>query len=83
MNATQARKFIRRCVAQLGGGYHPDTPFAEYIHAHDDSPVYSAVDAKRLDEQTEEAFAALGDKVYDVALAARGMAPVEITYDLR
>ena len=45
---THARVFIKGCVEVLGLGYHPDTPFAEYV-GQDGKRLFSRKDAARLE----------------------------------
>lgn len=47
--------FIRWCVGCLGMGYHPDTPFADYVDTNGQQ-CFAPDDAKRLDILQEQAF---------------------------
>lgn len=73
--AVQARQFIRSCVRVIGIGYHPDTPFADYVDG-DGRPTLSDDGAAYLQGQHDEAvrllekFALHDLDVYAVALAA-------------
>jgi hypothetical protein len=58
--------FVTACVNRIGAGYHPDTPFAEYVDAAGE-PLFGEKDATELDSATDAAFSILGDDVYDVA----------------
>ena len=46
--------FVRWCVAVIGLGYHPDTPFAEYAD-HNGRAAFSAA-AVRLEEAANSRF---------------------------
>ena len=48
--------FVEWCALRLGLGYHPDTPFADYVDG-DGRPVFSPAQAHGLDALTEQAFA--------------------------
>jgi hypothetical protein len=50
-----AVRFIKWCVEEIGLGYHPDTPFADYVDG-DGRPSFSAADATRLEELANRAF---------------------------
>lgn len=41
---------------QLGAGFHPDTPFKDYIVMATDKPTFTSAQAKRLDKRMAEAF---------------------------
>lgn len=47
--------FIKWCVEQLGLGYHPDTPFSDYV-GQGGQAAFSSEEARQLDELTEKAF---------------------------
>lgn len=51
-----AAGFINACVDHVGFGFHPDTPFKNYIWLSDGSPMFSAEDAERYDAALELAF---------------------------
>lgn len=77
------RPFLGDVVAVLGRGFHPDTPFASYVHSRSGGPVDGAVredmertftdeEATRLDECMALAFTLTEDSpvdVYEMALA--------------
>ena len=50
-----AVRFIKWCVEQLGLGYHPDTPFSDYV-GQGGQAVFAPEEARLLDELTEKAF---------------------------
>lgn len=47
--------FIRWCVATIGRGYHPDTPFSEYV-TPEGNRFFTASEAARLDELQNASF---------------------------
>jgi hypothetical protein len=50
-----AVRFILWCVAVLGLGYHPDTPFAAYVDEHGQR-TFGPKQADELDKWTTRAF---------------------------
>ncbi len=67
MQRKDAESFIRACVQLIGMGFHPDTPFLNYTK-RDGSPIFSEETAAKYQQNLEEAFAILGDGVYEVGL---------------
>lgn len=51
-----ARAFVRELVAELGGGFHPDTPMAEYLNLETGALVYTPAEAATLERRLERAF---------------------------
>jgi hypothetical protein len=51
-----AVRFVQWCVKMLGLGYHPDTPFADYVD-RDGRATFTPAEAARLEEAGEQAFA--------------------------
>jgi len=51
-----ATGLVEWCTRRLGLGYHPDTPFSDYVD-EDGRPVFSPVQAHCLDALTLQAFA--------------------------
>ena len=51
-----AIRFVEWCARRLGLGYHPDTPFADYVDG-EGRPVFSPAQARCLDALTLQAFA--------------------------
>lgn len=51
----RAEEFVRACVGYLGHGFHPDTPFGDYVDS-DGSSTFSAEESQRLDVALEYAF---------------------------
>ena len=50
-----AVRFVKWCVAEIGLGYHPDTPFGDYVDG-DGHASFSAEEAGLLDRLTDIAF---------------------------
>lgn len=48
--------FIGWCVARVGLGYHPDTPFSDYTY-DEGRATFAPAEALLLDGLTEQAFA--------------------------
>lgn len=46
--------FVLWCVETVGLGYHPDTPFSEYVD-RDGLPTFIPADASRLEELADRA----------------------------
>lgn len=65
----QAKDFINEIVSLLGGAFHPDTLFDDYISA-DNLPTFTMAEATNLDERMKEVFALFGDEtlMYNVLL---------------
>jgi hypothetical protein len=61
-----AGDFVATWVDQIGPGYHPDTPFAEYVDGAG-GRLFAEKHAAELDSVTDAAFSFLGDDLYDVA----------------
>ena len=40
-NLTEVRNFIRECTEKLGLGFHPDTPFEDYINVETEQPTFT------------------------------------------
>lgn len=60
------KKFLGKVGPTLGIGYHPDTPFSDYVEVKSGKPTYSKEEAEQLDKERQEHIKALGDKVYDI-----------------
>lgn len=57
-NLEQAKEFIKQCVTFVGTGFHPDTPFEDYINLRDGDTLFS--------EESATEHNALMDKCFDV-----------------
>ena len=52
-----AVSFIQWCVEEIGLGYHPDTPFADYVCLDGSGQAtFSQAEAARLQELSHRAF---------------------------
>jgi hypothetical protein len=58
---------IRHLVRVIGEGFHPDTLGCEYVAA-DGSPSFTSEEISAIDGAVVKALAALGEKVYSVAM---------------
>jgi hypothetical protein len=50
-----ARAFVQWCIGELGFGYHPDTPFCEYVN-DDGTRCFTDEQAAHLDALNGAAF---------------------------
>jgi hypothetical protein len=50
-----AARFVKWCVDVIGLGYHPDTPFADYVDG-DGRATFSSPEAGRLEELADRVF---------------------------
>jgi hypothetical protein len=55
-DSATAVELVRWCVKEIGRGYHPDTPFGEYVDTAG-QPCFSAIEAEILDAFAQAAFA--------------------------
>lgn len=72
--AEDAAEFVRACCREIGLGFHPDTPFSDYVEfnrndVRENRDMFPPDDAARLDGCMKRAFLLLGEGVYDVGLA--------------
>jgi len=51
-----AAQFIVQCVREIGAGFHPDTPFADYVFQTDGRRCFTDTEASRLDSLMVQAF---------------------------
>lgn len=65
------REFVRHRLGELGAGFHPDTPFAEYVNGRG-LRVYTRTIAKAWQSIQDTAFATLGPERVD-AIALQEM----------
>lgn len=66
MTRQEAETAIRATTFLFGPGYHPDTPFQDYM-GHDGEALLPPSMAEIFNEQHREAFSVLGDEVYRIA----------------
>lgn len=62
------RQFMHEVLGELGWGYHPDTPFGDYVNGDTGEPTYTAEQAAERDALQDQAFEVFGDALYDLAL---------------
>lgn len=51
-----AVRFITWCIQEIGLGFHPDTPFSDYITLEAGKPLFDEPTAERLDHLLERTF---------------------------
>ena len=66
----EATTFVKACVNAIGGGFNPDEDFAQYINVETDEHTFMHFEATELNDLIGQAFAVLGDDIYDVCLDA-------------
>ena len=69
----QASRWVRRCVRFVGAGFHPDTPFSQYVRP-DGSASFTNAESQILEIGLERAWTILenaGIEIYAVALAVQ------------
>lgn len=64
-----AVEWVRAQVDLVGLGYHPDTPYRDYVVCQTGEPTFTAEQADAMEESRAIAFGLLGDRIYEVALA--------------
>lgn len=65
------RQFISQCFKELGAGFHPDTPFNDYIKASTGELTYTAAEALYREEKMGHAMDWCdenGIDIYDLAV---------------
>ena len=66
------REFIDDCERIIGGGFHPDTRFDDYVISHTGGRrTFTDAEAEELEARITEAFevlGALGLDVYEISL---------------
>lgn len=60
-DAASSEAFIRWCCRAIGRGFHPDTPFSDYVEGGDGSPTFEEEDAATLQARMDAAFGLLAD----------------------
>lgn len=68
MTTQTARQFLAHCIDLLGSGFHPDTPFTDYVGLYHGQRVFSDEAAANLQTRLDAAFEVLGEDVYEVGL---------------
>jgi len=58
-------------VAEIGPGYHPDTPAADYAE-NGGKQSFTPAECQLLDGLHEQAFNHLGNRIYAIALEGDG-----------
>lgn len=75
-NLTDVRNFIRQCIAELGNGFHPDTPFEDYwtqIDEATESSTYTYAEAEERQLKMDAAMYWCDEHdidIYDLAITA-------------
>ena len=69
---SSAERFVEWCVREIGIGFHPDTPFSEYVTVGSGMKVFDIDEAVRLDAMLEQAFKFCDP--YETGLLAQRMA---------
>lgn len=72
-NLQDVRHFISQCVAELGMGFHPDTPFDDYINVQTGLPTYTPEQAEEREMQMGKAMQWCYEHdvdIYEVAVVA-------------
>lgn len=74
-NLIEVREFIGQCVAELGMGFHPDTPFDDYCHKVNDvtESCYTDEEAEELQSKMDAAMYWCDEHdidIYDLAMTA-------------
>jgi len=67
---TQAAAWLCRLVLFVGPGFHPDTPFGEYVKP-DGTPSFSSLQCDTLERGLQTVWSILdraGRDIYDIAL---------------
>lgn len=65
-----AENTIEQFVNMIGGGFHPDTEFQNYVTIVNGEtvPMFSKEDSKTLNKVLEECFNTLGEEIYNIGL---------------
>lgn len=72
-NLTVVRNFIRQCADELGLGFHPDTPFNDYVNIDTELPTYSLEESEQRQKQMDACHAWCQDNdtdIYEMAIVA-------------
>ena len=60
-----AKTVIQWFENTLGGGFHPDTPIADYVNTGTGEQTYTDAEISRLQPLIDGCFDIMGDEVYD------------------
>lgn len=67
---TGARNFLARCCKDIGLGFHPDTPFEDYITS-DGTRLFTDKEARKLDRcmaASKAIYNAMGKDIYQFCM---------------
>jgi hypothetical protein len=59
---------VERLQAELGPGFHPDTPHRQYVNLDTDAPTYTEAEAELRDRLMAQAFAVVGADLDEIGL---------------
>lgn len=71
MTLAEAKAFLKKESEYLGLGFHPDTPFEDYIDSRNGQTMYceeKAAEYNQLMEQAMDAFDEAGEDLYEYCL---------------
>ncbi|RPI61963.1 MAG: hypothetical protein EHM48_04850 [Planctomycetaceae bacterium] len=68
--AVQAAQWLRELVRFVGPGFHPDTPFSDYVNTAGGSPSFTAAQCEVLELGLKQAWTILSNAGVDVYAAA-------------
>lgn len=60
-NSTEAKQVIDYLMSVLGGGFHPDTPIADYINLLTNEQTFTAAEISRLQPLLDQCFGVMSD----------------------
>ena len=67
-NEAEAKQVISYLMSVLGGGFHPDTPIADYVNIHTDKQTFTEAEISLLQPLLDQCFGVMGDDVYNYAM---------------
>jgi hypothetical protein len=68
MKPKYAYEFLKSRILELRIGFHPDTPFADYVDSNGNR-VYTEAQAVEYDAELDEIFELWNNEVYEVSIA--------------
>lgn len=71
MSIETAKLKLGNWMREIGGGFHPDTPFEDYVDVESGVNCYGEFEAREKNEDMDrvfEAFSAAGEDVYGYCL---------------